>query len=147
MNRAERIAEIKKGKMFRKWDILVFLIAAAAVAVSVLLALFVPLSTGDSFSVYYKNESIFTGSMEEEKEYVFYLDGDDPVVEIYDSGLEYSTYNIISVSDGTVCVREADCRTQYCVHQGELCSGDIICAAHFLRIVITGDSDDLETDY
>lgn len=147
MNREERIAEIKKGRMFRKWDILVFLIAAAAVAAAVLLALYFPRSTGDYFSVYYRNESIFTGSMEETCEYVFFLEDGDPVVEIYDSGADYDSYNVISVSDGTVCVCEADCRTQYCVHQGKLSSGDIVCAAHYLRIAVTGDSGGLETDY
>ncbi|MDO4343865.1 MAG: NusG domain II-containing protein [Eubacteriales bacterium] len=57
-------------------------------------------------------------------------------------GGETSGRNRIEVAEGTVCVTEADCPDQICVHQGRISRrGEVIaCLPH--ELIITIDTDD-----
>lgn len=55
-------------------------------------------------------------------------------------GISYISYNLISVTDGTVIMEAADCRDQICVHHKPILSGgeSIICLPHRLVVEIVG---------
>ena len=52
-------------------------------------------------------------------------------------------YNVISVEPGRICVLEADCPDQLCVHQGWLTDSPqpIVCLPNQLTITLEGDTD------
>lgn len=48
-------------------------------------------------------------------------------------------FNTVGIKNGKVCVKDADCKDKYCVNQGEIESGSIICLPHKLVVEITSD--------
>lgn len=53
-------------------------------------------------------------------------------------------YNIISIHDGEVCIKDADCPDKYCVKQGKISKNNesIICLPHKLVIETVRTMDD-----
>ena len=60
---------------------------------------------------------------------------------------DYEEYNIIEVVNGTVRVREADCRSQDCVYRGAADWGEIVCLPHGMRIEVNGEEAQPPADY
>lgn len=48
-------------------------------------------------------------------------------------------FNTVEIKKGKVSVKDADCRDKYCVSQGEIESGSIICLPHKVVVGITSD--------
>ena len=48
-------------------------------------------------------------------------------------------FNIVEIKNGKVSVKDADCRDKYCVNQGEIESGSIICLPHKTVVEIMSD--------
>ena len=53
-------------------------------------------------------------------------------------------FNTVKIHDGKVSVTDADCRDKYCVHQGEIESGSIVCLPHKLVVDITADTNNID---
>lgn len=49
-----------------------------------------------------------------------------------------SGYNTVAIKDGGVFIKDADCPDKYCVKQGKITSGSIICLPHRLVVEISG---------
>ena len=144
MNRREKIAYIRTGRRFGWGDVVVLAAAVLLMAACFLIAFYIPKEEGDSFSVYFRGEKIFTAGMEEDAEYLFYIDGDEGIVIPYTGAVDRSGYNLIRVQGGSVCVLSADCPDKTCIYLGEHTWGEIVCLAHEMTIVIEGGG--LETD-
>lgn len=144
MNRREKIAYIRAGRRFGWGDVVVLAAALLLMAACFLIAFYIPKEEGDSFSVYFRGEKIFTAGMEEDAEYLFYIDGDEGIVIPYTGAVDRSDYNLIRVQGGSVCVLSADCPDKTCIYLGEHTWGKILCMAHEMTIVIEGGG--LETD-
>ena len=95
-------------------------------------------------SVYFRGEKIFTAGMEEDAEYLFYIDGNEGIVIPYTGAVDRSDYNLIRVQGGSVCVLSADCPDKTCIYLGERTWGEILCMAHEMMIRVEGGG--LETD-
>ena len=104
-----------------------------------------PREEGNSFTVWYDGRAVFTASLAEDAVYVFTV-GSGSVVR-YEEGADHEAYNIIEVADGKVRVREADCRSQDCVHRGAADWGEIVCLPHSMRIEINGEEAQPPVDY
>ena len=84
--------------------------------------------------------------------YAIVHDGDGGQTEIPLDGSKGTTFtietslgtNVIELEDGGVCVSEADCPNQDCVHQGVLTStsGQIVCLPHKLWVELVVDPAD-----
>ena len=109
-----------------------------------MIAFYIPKEEGDSFSVYFRGEKIFTAGMEEDAEYLFYIDGNEGIVIPYTGAVDRSDYNLIRVQGGSVCVLSADCPDKTCIYLGERTWGEILCMAHEMMIRVEGGG--LETD-
>lgn len=55
-----------------------------------------------------------------------------------------SGFNTIKIDGGEVFVKDADCRDKYCVNQGRIKSGSLICLPH--KVVAEVVSDEREID-
>lgn len=53
-------------------------------------------------------------------------------------------FNTVVIENGSVFVKDADCRDRYCVKQGKIRNGSIICLPH--RLVIEIESNDKSID-
>ncbi len=144
MDRKEKIDCIRRQKYFVWGDVVVITAAAALVIFFFLLSFVNSAAQGDSFSVLYRGKEIFRATLAEDAEYVFYIEGSEGRVVLFEQGKEYSDYNVISVRDGKVCVSDSDCADHTCRHFGKIAKGDILCLPHDLRIRIDGKG--LETD-
>ena len=144
MNRWEKIARIRMGRWFAWGDVIVLAAAVLLMAAGFLIAFYIPKEEGDSFSVYFRGEKIFTAGMEEDAEYLFYIDGDEGIVIPYTGAVDRSDYNLIRVQGGSVCVLSADCPDKTCIYLGEHTWGEILCMAHEMMIRVEGGG--LETD-
>ncbi len=144
MNREEKIEKIRKGKFFSIGDIPVFLVAALLILLFTWLAFLQPKEKGSSFSVYYRGEKIYSASLQEDAEYVFYLEDGQGKVSVYQDKMELHDYNRLSVKDGRISVAQADCPDKTCELLGETDWGEILCLPHDLKIVVEGEG--LETD-
>ena len=144
MNRREEVAYIRAGRRFGWGDVVVLAAALLLMAACFLIAFYIPKEEGDSFSVYFRDEKIFTAGMEEDAEYLFYIDGNEGIVIPYTGAADRSDYNLIRVQGGSVCVAEADCPDRTCISFGRRSWGEIVCLAHEMTIVIEGGG--LETD-
>ena len=134
MNREEKIEHIRKGKFFAWGDAAVFAAAFLLIAVFTLFAFTgFGAAAADSFSVYYRDEKIFTASLAEEAVYEFYIEDGRGYVVAY-GGTPHEDCNIIEVSGGKVRVREASCSDHVCVLFGATDSGQINCLPHRMRI-------------
>ena len=134
MNREEKIEHIRKGKFFAWGDAAVFAAAFLLIAAFTLFAFYgFGGAPSDSFSIYYKDDKIFTASLSEDAVYEFYIEGGRGYVRAYD-GSPHEEYNIIEVSGGKVSVREASCSDRVCVLFGATDSGQINCLPHRMRI-------------
>ena len=144
MNRREKIARIRMGRWFAWGDVIVLAAAVLLMAACFLIAFYIPKEEGDSFSVYFRGEKIFTAGMEEDAEYLFYIDGNEGIVILYTGAVDRSDYNLIRVQGGSVCVLSADCPDKTCIYLGERTWGEILCMAHEMMIRVEGGG--LETD-
>lgn len=144
MNREEKLAQLRKQKFFVWRDIFVFAIAILLIVVGTWVAFLPKHEVGDSFSVYYQGEKIFSASLQMDAKYVFWIDEKGGRVDLYQVDRVYNGYNLILVQNGHVRVLEADCPDHTCVLQGERDWGEILCLPHELRITIDGS--ELETD-
>lgn len=142
MDRAEKIAQIRKKTFFRKGDVAVYAAALLLVALFTLLAFLYRAAPGDRFSVIWRGETIFTAPLDEDAVFVF--TAGDGAVRPYEEGKAYSDYNVIEVSGGQVSVREADCPDHTCEFLDMGGSDVIVCVPHELRIEIEGAG--VETD-
>lgn len=139
MNRQEKIEHIRKGKFFAWGDAAVFAAAFLLIAVFTLFAfLGVGAERGDVFSVYYRNEKIFTAPLSEEAVYIFSVEDGHAAVRTYDGEPELSScdYNIIEVSDGKVRVSGANCPDHICELWGSVGGGEINCLPHQMKIAV-----------
>lgn len=144
MNRREKIARIRMGSWFAWGDVIVIAAAVLLMAACFLIAFYIPKEEGDSFSVYFRGTKIFTAGMEEDAEYLFYIDGEEGIVIPYTGAVDRSDYNLIRVEGGSVCVLSADCPDKTCIYLGEHTWGEILCMAHEMMIRVEGSG--LETD-
>lgn len=132
-------------KFFRKGDMIVYAVALLFVAAFTLLAFLYPKEQGNRFSVYYHDQKIFSASLENDADYLFYVTETGGTVVPFLNCLPDTEYNVISVREGSVCVSEANCPDGTCVAMGRKTWGEIICLPHgYLRIVVEGDG--LESD-
>ncbi len=46
-------------------------------------------------------------------------------------------FNTVVIKDGSVFIKDADCPDKYCVKQGKINSGSIICLPHRMTVEIT----------
>ena len=138
MNRQEKIEQIRKGKFFAWGDAAVFAAAFLLIALFTLIPFFgAGGEPADFFSVYYRNEEIFTAPLREDAVYVFHVDeGRGFVCPYTENGDRHSEFNIIEVSGGKVCVRDADCADRICVLWGAVDSGEINCLPHHMKISV-----------
>lgn len=132
MNREEKIAHIREQKYFVRGDIAVFAVLLALIALFTLLAFYVPRDAGDSFSVIWRGEEIFSAPLDKDACYVFLAD--EGAVFDYDGNTAYENYNLIEVRGGLVSVTEADCSDHTCVSFPATDWQDIICLPHEMRI-------------
>ncbi|MCH5304071.1 MAG: NusG domain II-containing protein [Ruminococcus sp.] len=55
-----------------------------------------------------------------------------------------SGFNTVIIESGSVFIKDADCRDKYCVNQGKIKNGSIICLPH--RLVVEIEKDDSSID-
>ena len=159
----KKVQQVKKDKLFRLWDILIYGIIIAVIVV--LFVVFVFTSSGGTatgIEVYYDNVLAFSYSFETD-EYEIYLednisveeDSDDVLIVIFctdDGSLqELVNYNLIEI-DKTACtasVTEADCsNSKECVNSPAIPNSfnlPITCVIHRLVVTSTDYTDDGET--
>ena len=135
MNREEKIDAIRKQKLFVPWDAAVFALAAVLIALSFLIAFAYEGREGDTFSVYYDNEVIFTAPLSEDAVYLFEEKDGRGTVTLY-AGQETGNYNVIEVKDGKVCVSHSDCPDGICRLRGAVSAGEIVCLPHGFKISV-----------
>lgn len=145
MNREQKAALVRRQKYFVFGDVFVFAAALLLIAALTAFAFLAPREEGNSFTVWYDGRAVFTASLAEDAVYVFTV-GSGSVVR-YEEGADHEAYNIIEVADGKVRVREADCRSQDCVHRGAADWGEIVCLPHSMRIKINGEEAQPPVDY
>ncbi len=145
MKREEKIARIREQKYFVRGDLAVFAVLLVLVALFTLLAFYIPKEKGESFSVLWRGEEIFSASLSEDAKYVFLIEEDGASVRSYREGEEYADYNVIEVRGGLVSVSEADCSDHTCISFAATDWRTIICLPHELRIQPHGQGD-MQTD-
>ena len=144
MTRKEKIACIRTRPWLTWGDVLAIAAALLLTLACFLIAFYIPKTEGDSFSVYYREEKIFTASLEIDADYLFYIEGEKGIVIPYSENAPHEHYNRIRVSGGSVWVAEADCPDKTCIYLGKTDWGEISCLPHDLRIDVEGGG--LETD-
>ncbi len=144
MSREQKAALVRKQKYFAFGDVFVFAAALLLIAALTAFAFLAPREEGNSFTVYYEGEAVFSAPLGEDAVYVFTVGGG---VRKFAEGAAYKEYNVIEVSDGKVRVREADCRSQDCVHRGAADWGEIVCLPHAMRIEVKGEAAQPPADY
>jgi hypothetical protein len=55
-----------------------------------------------------------------------------------------SGYNTVVIENGRVYIKDADCRDKYCVNQGKIKSGSIVCLPHKLVVEVVSDNDSID---
>jgi hypothetical protein len=147
-------SEMRLKQHISKPDILliVFFIAAA-----VLLEVWMLFGKheGTMVEISYDGSELYTISLEDSKQELFYLitypenaeDGDRPVIGSFSSMPECPediSYNLLSIVEGRVTMQAADCRDQICVHHIPISGSNesIICLPHKLVITVTGEQDE-----
>lgn len=143
MNVKEHVTVENGMKYFKKGDVFVYMAALLLVFVFVFFAVIYPRNAGDVFYVYFEGEKIFSASLKEDAEYLFYIDGNKGYV-VPVRKIDCISYNVIEVKGGKVGVREADCPDGTCKMQGKKNWGEILCLPHKMRIVVKGEG--LESD-
>ncbi len=138
MTREQKVEAARRGRFFARGDIAVYAAVLCLLALFTAFAFLFRAPAGDRFSVLWQGEKVFSASLEEDADYVFFLREGKGVVEEYAEGAEYIDYNVIEVRGGTVRVRESDCPDGTCRGFGALASGDILCIPHGMRIEIEG---------
>ena len=154
--------QIKRDRLFRLWDILLYGIIIAVIVVLFIVFVF---SSGGSeatgIEVYYDGTLAFSYSFESD-EYEIYLednikveDGDDVLTVTFctdDGSLQQLVnYNIIEIDKSacTASVTEADCsNTKECVNSSAIPNSfnlPITCVVHRLVVTSTDYTDDGET--
>ncbi|MFT3951410.1 MAG: NusG domain II-containing protein [Oscillospiraceae bacterium] len=110
-------------KKLKSWNWLVIFALFAAVCGAAQLAL----SRGGEKTayVYSGGELVRTVALHKSDDYTFTVD-------------TAFGWNVIHVHDGSICVEEASCKNQICVHTGAISdgAGTIICAPNKLVIVV-----------
>ena len=144
MNRWEKIARIRMGRWFAWGDVIVLAAAVLLMAAWSLCALSIHQDGRAFFCVYFPSGKKVSAGMEEDAEYLFYIDGDEGIVIPYTGAVDRSDYNLIRVQGGSVCVLSADCPDKTCIFLGEHTWGEILCMAHEMMIRVEGGG--LETD-
>ena len=129
---------------FKKGDLIVYAVALALIAVFTLIAFLCPKNEGNTFSVYYKEEKIFSASLSEDADYLFYVTKNGGTVVAFSDNYPDAEYNLLRVRNGAVCVYESSCSDGTCIYMGAKTWGEILCLPHDLRIVVEGEG--LETD-
>lgn len=145
MDREQKAALVRGQKFFVRGDLIVFAVVFALLAALTAVAFLTPREEGNSFTVWYEGRAVFTALLEEDAVYVFTVGSG--AVERYEEGADYEEYNIIEVVNGTVRVREADCRSQDCVYRGAADWGEIVCLPHGMRIEVNGEEAQPPADY
>ncbi len=139
MNLSDKQKSIRKLKFFAGGDVAIYLASLLLIVTFTLIAFAVPKDKGDTFSVYYREECIFQGSLSDDARYLFVIENGVGEVRACQNDLLNSDYNIIVVSNGKVCVQEASCPDHTCVYQGATDWGEIICLPHNMKIVVEGE--------
>lgn len=129
---------------FKKGDLIVYAVALALIVVFTLVAFLYPKNEGNTFSVYYKEEKIFTASLSKDADYLFYVTQNGGTVVAFSDNYPDAAYNLIQVRNKSVCVSTANCPDGQCIMTGAKTWGTILCPPHDLRIVVEGEG--LETD-
>ena len=145
MDREQKAALARRQKFFVFGDLFVFAVLLVLLAAVTAIAFLLPREEGNSFTVYFRGEAIFSAPLDEDAVYVFTVESG--AVTRYDELADYRDYNILAVSEGKVCVREADCRSQDCVRHGAADWGEIVCLPHALRIEVEGEEAQPPTDF
>lgn len=70
------------------------------------------------------------------------------VNDIYEIRQEDGSVNVIVVENGSVYMREANCRDGLCIHQGKMrnAAKTIVCLPHKLTVSLTGEPIDTQND-
>lgn len=124
---------------FKKGDLIVYAVVLALIAVFTLIAFLYPKNEGNTFSVYYKEEKIFTASLSKDADYLFYVTKNGGTVVAFSNRYPDAEYNLLRVRNGTVCVYESTCPDGTCVFMGAKTWGEILCLPHDLRIAVEGE--------
>ena len=134
---------VKNFQYFMRGDIIIYATVLLLIAAFTAIAFFYPKTSGSRFSVYYAGRRIFSASLNEDAEYIFYEKEGKGIVLRF-TGQKTEDYNVISVRGGKVFVSEADCADGTCILLGATDYGEILCLPHKLKIVVEGKG--LESD-
>ena len=118
----------KKKKSLNKFDF--FLIILGVLLLLILLFFLLTKTSGDCAVVYQNSQAVKTISLKKDATYTF---------ESEDGGI-----NIVSVENGEIYVKEADCPGQDCVIRGKISDNNesIVCLPHKLSITVhTGEKE------
>lgn len=126
-------------KFFKKGDLIVYAVSLALIVVFTLVAFLYPKNEGNTFSVYYKEEKIFSASLSKDADYLFYVTQNGGTVVAFSNSYPDAEYNLICVKDRSVYVSEANCPDNTCIFMGTKTWGEILCLPHDLRIVVEGE--------
>ena len=55
-----------------------------------------------------------------------------------------SGFNTVVIENGEVYIKDTDCRDKYCVNQGKIKSGSIVCLPHKLVVEVVSDNDSID---
>lgn len=139
----KKIESVKKDKGFKIWDLIIYGVIIAMVAVT-FTVVFTTRDTSplSGIRIYTKGIAVFQYSFESGKYEVLsdtaqieVNDGSDALTVKITTGNDYNVVEI--VKSGSVSVKEANCRSYDCIYASPIKdnSGFIICSPHALRIV------------
>ena len=74
MNLSDKQKSIRKLKFFAGGDVAIYLASLLLIVTFTLIAFAVPKDKGDTFSVYYREECIFQGSLSDDARYLFVIE-------------------------------------------------------------------------
>lgn len=111
--------------MIKKKEAIILVIIIICCGAAIIVMNYLKKETGNIVKIEYQGEVLYEANLNKDNEYVI-------------GNKDSADYNIVKISDGKVCVIEADCRDQICVKKGYICNvgESIICLPHKLVITV-----------
>lgn len=121
----KRLKNFKDEKLFKPIDAFVGIVVLVLIVLSLVFA-FRP--KGSFVEIYKEGNLVGTYSLYENKEII--VEGDN-------------LHNVVVINDGKVFVKEADCKSQYCVRHNPISTvgEQIICLPNKVVILIAGEQE------